>query len=213
MNFLAHLHLAEATPESRLGNILGDFVKGLPWDDRHSEAVWQGIMEHRFLDAFTDSHEAWKMSRGRLREENRRYAGIIIDVFYDFFLHRHWPKFSPDIGLEDFIEDVHRDLASVIDQAPKDAAAVIGRMISEQWLLSYGQIEGVADALARVAASSPNLAKVRGMERELEANLEGFEVDFLRFYPAAMKRVVIIRTEAVPKRKIFVTKNLSPDIR
>ncbi|MEM8778255.1 MAG: DUF479 domain-containing protein, partial [Cyanobacteria bacterium P01_G01_bin.49] len=28
MNYLAHLLLAEDSPESRLGNLLGDFVKG-----------------------------------------------------------------------------------------------------------------------------------------------------------------------------------------
>lgn len=213
MNFLAHLHLAEATPESRLGNLLGDFVKGLPWDDRFSIPIWQGIMEHRFIDVFTDQHPAWRASRERLQDENRRYAGIIIDVFYDFFLHKHWERFHPHQSVESFIKEVHHDLRLVRDQAPLPAAEVFDRMMRQRWLQGYGEIDGIRRTLKRVSRTSPNLALIKGLEIELEANREGLEADFLRFYPDALEEIVTIRENVIPKHKVFVTTRLATDIR
>ena len=55
MNYLAHLYLAEDTPESIIGNLLGDFVKGSAIND-YSEGIKAGIKLHRKIDLFTDSH-------------------------------------------------------------------------------------------------------------------------------------------------------------
>lgn len=199
MNFLAHLHLAEATPESRLGNLLGDFVKGLPWDDRYSDQIWQGIMEHRYLDVFTDNHPAWKRSRARLKDEQRRYAGIVIDVFYDFFLHRHWQQFNPWQSVEDFVDEVHRDLKSIQNEAPAEMAGVLAKMIRQEWLLGYARIEGIEKTLGRVARSSPNLSAIKGLSSELIEHMDGFEEDFVEFYPDALKEVIVIREKTIPE--------------
>lgn len=198
MNFLAHLKLAEPTAESRAGNLLGDFVKGLPWDDRFSPAIWQGIMEHRHLDVFTDKHNAWKRSRDRLQPENRRFAGIIIDIYYDFFLARHWSEFHPEQDLKAFVKEVHRDLKSLRSVVPTDARQPINRMIRQKWLLSYSDISGVRKTLRRVAYSSDKLKAVRGLERELTQNMVGLEQDFLEFFPAVILEAERLRAELRP---------------
>lgn len=201
MNFLAHLHLADATADSRVGNLLGDFVTGLPWDDRFSEALWCGIMEHRHLDAWNDGHPLWQRSRDRLQGAARRYAGIVIDIFYDYFLVRHWDRFNPDQGLESFVSDVHADLEAGLSAMPESAAEAVRRLLDEGWLLSYGEIDGIRAAIDRVAYSHPRLAQVRGLEAELVAYESEFEADFLAFYPEAIARAVEIRREIVEKRK------------
>jgi acyl carrier protein phosphodiesterase len=56
MNYLAHLFLAEDNAESRIGNLLGDFVKG-PLENyktRYSENILKGIRTHRKVDRFSD---------------------------------------------------------------------------------------------------------------------------------------------------------------
>ena len=40
---------------------------------------------HRKLDSFTDSHPVFLRSRGRISDMNRRYSGVLIDMFYDHF--------------------------------------------------------------------------------------------------------------------------------
>jgi acyl carrier protein phosphodiesterase len=42
MNYLAHLYLAEDSPESLLGNLIGDFLKGTTVDS-YSESIRKGI--------------------------------------------------------------------------------------------------------------------------------------------------------------------------
>ena len=54
MNFFAHLVLAEPTPQSRLGNLMGDFCQGLDLKTL-PVAVQAGIWRHRAIDRFTDT--------------------------------------------------------------------------------------------------------------------------------------------------------------
>ncbi len=182
MNFLAHLHLAEPTPDSRLGNLLGDFVKGHPWDERFSDPVWKGVMEHRYVDAFTDSHPVWQQSRELLPSHLRRFAGIIIDIFYDYFLSKHWETFS-DVSLEEAVGTIHGDLEAALHQAPGDAREVIGGMISEEWLLNYRTIPGIEETIDRVSHRSEVLTPVRGSSRMVIPHLDEMEGHFLEFYP------------------------------
>jgi acyl carrier protein phosphodiesterase len=55
MNYLAHLFLADDTPESLIGNLLGDFLKGVN-KEQYSIAIQLGIELHRKVDVCTDSH-------------------------------------------------------------------------------------------------------------------------------------------------------------
>lgn len=189
MNFLAHLHVADPTPESRLGNLLGDFVRGLPDDDRFSPVIWRGIKMHRHVDAFTDSNPLWKRSRDRLSRGRRRFAGIIVDVFYDHFLVKHWEKFESSQTVELFIEDCHSDLRSVMDQAPEEAQEALERMESQEWLIGNQTIEGIDVALRRISWRSEILGPVRDSVVELEENFDGLESDFLEFYPELLAYV------------------------
>lgn len=186
MNFLAHLHLAQPNPTSRLGNLLGDFVRGRP-DERFSPELWRGIMHHRRLDAFTDAHPAWKLSRGRLDPSRRRFAGIIVDVFYDHFLSRHWERFGPpDQDLEAFVASCHHDLLEAAPQGPADAIQVLKRMKRQQWLISYRHLDGIEGALQRMARRSSRFAPMALAGGDLKAGYDDFESDFLRFYPEAI---------------------------
>ena len=81
MNYLAHLYLAEDSPESILGNFLGDFVKGSTLKD-YSEGIQKGIQQHRKIDVFTDAHPVFLETKQWIHPNNRRYAGIVIDIFY-----------------------------------------------------------------------------------------------------------------------------------
>lgn len=201
MNFLAHLHLAEKTPESRLGSLLGDFVRGYPWDHRYPEAIWEGIVEHRHVDSFTDCHPSWQKSRDLLPKEKRRYAGIVIDIFYDFFLHRHWSKFSTDESIADFVRDVHHQLSQVMHFAPDEATEAIGLMMEQRWLLEYATYEGIDLTLRRVSERSGILEPIREMASLLDEHEESLEAHFLEFYPDLVLFVDEIRNRIRLERR------------
>ena len=55
MNFLAHLYLSGEDDEVKLGNFIGDYVKGSKYLE-YAEKIKKGILLHRKIDSFTDSH-------------------------------------------------------------------------------------------------------------------------------------------------------------
>jgi acyl carrier protein phosphodiesterase len=188
MNFLAHLHLARPEPTSRLGNLLGDFVRGRP-DERFSPLIWRGIMHHRRLDVFTDAHPSWRVSRSRLRPERVRFAGIVVDVFYDHFLSLHWERFAHEgETLEEFIRACHGDLREAGPQGPDEANLVIERMERQGWLASYASLDGIDEAIRRISRRSPKLGPMEEAIADLVGDYAGFEADFLSFYPDAIAR-------------------------
>ncbi|MBZ0267919.1 DUF479 domain-containing protein, partial [bacterium] len=82
MNHLAHALVAHRTGTSITGNLMGDFVKGRP-EDTLDGALLEGVRLHRRVDAFTDDHPAFHRCRARVRPELRRFAGILVDVWWD----------------------------------------------------------------------------------------------------------------------------------
>ena len=55
MNYLAHAALAQPQPQSLVGNLLGDFCKGVAIDTL-AQPIQAGLANHRAVDRFTDSH-------------------------------------------------------------------------------------------------------------------------------------------------------------
>ena len=66
MNYLAHLLLAGDQPESVIGAMLGDFVRGRQ-AEQYSAGIRAGIRLHVRIDSFTDSHLIVAVSKARVR--------------------------------------------------------------------------------------------------------------------------------------------------
>lgn len=91
MNHLAHALLADgADTEFALGSALGDFVRGPP-DPAWAAARRAGLRFHRAIDRFTDTHREVIAARALFASPLRRYAGILVDVWFDHLLARQWP--------------------------------------------------------------------------------------------------------------------------
>lgn len=93
MNYLAHLYLADDSPGSLIGSLLGDFVKG-NLDNAYDEEITRGILIHRRIDSFSDSHEKVLESKRLISPKRRTFSSIIIDVSFDHFLARDWSEYS-----------------------------------------------------------------------------------------------------------------------
>ena len=131
----------------------------------------------------------------------RRYAGIVVDIYYDFFLHRHWNRFSPNLELNDFIASVHEDLEGILDQAPAVAREAIEAMMEQSWLLEYSTLEGIDRTLHRVSQRSPILISIFETSEILSGQLPGMEKHFLAFYPDLLAYMPNLRDEIRAGRK------------
>ena len=93
MNHLAHALLAGSDDNVLLGSLLGDFWRGAP-DPGWPGGVREGVILHRKIDVFTDSHPEVAAARSLFAPPWRRYAGILIDIYFDHVLAREWPRHS-----------------------------------------------------------------------------------------------------------------------
>lgn len=184
MNFLAHLALAGPDDASRIGNILGDFEKGTPESIRQRlpDEVVAGIVMHRRIDRFTDDHPVFRETKKLLDPSRLRFAGIIIDIFFDHFLNKNWQQFHPG-EVSDFITEIYQ----LFERHPTWLGEQFGPLLpllrNENWLASYGTIAGLETTLKRVSNRSPKLFPIREGVDDLRPHYQDFEEQFLAFYP------------------------------
>lgn len=189
MNYLAHLLLAENSPESHIGNLMGDFVKGNleQYKTQYSKEIINGIKLHRKVDLFTDTHRIYISSKRRI-VDFRRFSGIIIDVCYDHFLAKHWAMFS-DESLDSFVNNIYTELQNHQNILPVNLQQALPRMIAEDWLCSYRTPEGVGLAFGRIARRLKRENTLATALDEVMNNYSGIESDFLIFFPEVMSYV------------------------
>ena len=187
MNYLAHLFLAEDRPESILGNLLGDFAKGAA-KEQYSTAIQQGIELHRKVDIYTDTHLIVREAKRSISSERKRYAGILIDVFYDHFLAKHWMKYS-SIPLQYFTQKVYTLLLQQQNVLPDTLRQILPTMIQQDWLTSYQQISGVEAAIARIARRLKRSEPLVNGVEELKVHYQEFELGFEIFFPELISSV------------------------
>ncbi|MFA5678953.1 MAG: ACP phosphodiesterase [Pseudomonas sp.] len=186
MNYLAHLRLGPNEPQQALGGLLGDFVKGPMAGIALPESVRQGIWLHRSIHAFTDRHPLVAQSKARVTRERRRYAGIMVDMFYDHLLACHWGQFA-DQPLADFTAQMYQAVLAQQALMPDRARTVLVRMAHEDWLGSYVQLQNLHLALNNMARRLRPGNLLPGAVDELERDYSGFEADFLAFMPEVIE--------------------------
>lgn len=193
MNHLAHLFLAQPTVPSRIGNLLGDFARGVSTETL-SPAVLAGLRNHWAVDAYTDQHPEVRASKTLFSRQRRRFAGIALDVLYDHFLITHWQRFAC-VPHEDFVATAYDDLRDGADLMPAQMEKVVGRMIRHDWFSAYADLEQIGFALDRVAERIRFRNDFGGMITEIKTHHDALEAHFLRFLPDLIGHVQARRIE------------------
>ena len=181
MNFLAHLYLSGDDEEIITGNFIADHVKGRAIE-KFSEGIRAGIVLHREIDTFTDSHHVWIQSKNRLTVKYRKYAGVITDMFYDHFLSANWAEYS-DESLDDFTSRMYRIVMKRYLQLPAKTKRMLPFMAKDNWLKNYGTLEGLNRALNGMARRTPFDSGMETAIEELKINYASYADEFERFFP------------------------------
>jgi acyl carrier protein phosphodiesterase len=184
VNYLAHLFLSHRTPEAVTGALLGDFVKGsLP--AQWSPALRDAVLLHRAIDRYTDGHAAVAAGRLLISRERRRFAGILVDVFFDHFLARRWSRYSAQ-PLAEFTAEVYAILLPQRSTFPERLQHVLPRMARDDWLASYAAVESVDVALNGIARRFRHPERATALTtavEELRRHYPSFEALFAEFFP------------------------------
>ena len=180
MNYLAHFFLSGDDLEVKIGNFLGDFVKGSP--KTYSIGVLKGIELHREIDRYTDSHPVTIRAKKRLYEKYRHYSSVIIDIFYDHFLAKDWHLYSSHT-LSEFADSCYIILNQNIELLPEKARYVLPYMKSGNWLVEYGNMNGMKKTLTGMSKRASFNSKMNLAVHDLEENYQEFQSDFDEFFP------------------------------
>ncbi|KNH21889.1 ACP phosphodiesterase [Pseudomonas syringae] len=180
MNYLAHLHLGGQRPGQMLGSLYGDFVKGRLQGQFEPE-IEAAIQLHRSIDVFTDRHPLVDIALSRFSLTRRRYAGIVLDVFFDHCLARDWELYA-DRPLAQFTSDVYRVL-STESQLPERLAKIAPHMVANDWLGSYREFAVLEQVLRGISRRLTRPEELAEAMQELRRLYEPLSEDFRLFYP------------------------------
>ncbi len=195
MNWLAHVFLSEPNTQFQLGNLLADVVRG-PERAAMSADFVRGAACHKAIDAFTDAHAVVKRSRSRIGKEHRRFSGVLIDVFYDYYLARDWARYSP-IALNAYTAAFYASVQAHPIDLPPNAQTMLERIIRYDLLGSYARVDGVERALRRISTYLESrwhkqFALDRGV-RDMLAHDAELDADFHEFFPTLQAHVGSLR--------------------
>jgi len=180
MNYLAHLHLGGQRPGQWLGSLYGDFVKGR-LQGQYDPEIEAAIQLHRSIDVFTDRHPLVDTALSRFSLTRRRYAGIVLDVFFDHCLARDWTLYA-ERPLALFTSDVYRVL-STEPQLPERLARIAPYMVADDWLGSYREFEVLEQVLRGISRRLTRPEELAAAMQELRRLYEPLSEDFRLFYP------------------------------
>ena len=180
MNFLAHLHLSGDNNHVKIGNFIGDAVKGKSYQ-KFAPDIQKGILLHRKIDYFTDRHEITKKLSKLFVSEYGKYSGIVVDIIYDYYLANNWSNYS-NILLERFISDTYSLLMLNFRILPTKIKKFLPFLIGKNRLLSYRNINGIESVLNIMPKHTTLPSASEFAISVLQDNNELIKENFLLFY-------------------------------
>lgn len=181
MNFLAHLYLSCEQEELLVGNFLADYI-GNKDLIKYAAPIQDGILLHRKIDSYTDNHEIVRKGVHRLYAAHSKYAPVIIDVLYDYFLAKNWYKYH-DLALTDFANQTYDILLKYLDIMPERLQGVLPRMVEDNWLVGYSKKQGIAFTFNRMKRRVSKPQYLENILESMERDFDQLDEEFNLFFP------------------------------
>jgi acyl carrier protein phosphodiesterase len=204
MNFLAHLYLSQNNTNIMIGNFIADHIRGNNYEE-FSKEIQDGIFLHREIDTFTDAHPIVRKSKRRLHARYRHYDGVIIDIFYDYFLAKNWANYSA-IPLDVYTNSINNLFLKISDTLPVKSQNFIKYMIEYNILFNYQFKDGIERVLKGMntrtkGKSQMNLAieDLQNLETELQEDFTLFFKDLIAHTNQKLKELTVNKNQEKQK--------------
>ncbi|MBS1762753.1 MAG: DUF479 domain-containing protein [Bacteroidetes bacterium] len=186
MNFLAHAILSFNNNDVLYGNIISDFLKGKS-QYNYSGNIRKGIVLHRAIDEFTDSHPLTKEVKKMYSPNYRLYSGPLADITFDYFLANdkiHFPDYD---RLNNFVNKIYSILEQYNSSFPEQFNFVFKMMKEHNWLYNYRFDEGIALAFRGLVKRSKFLTDFETAFTVFKNNKPEIKNIFDAFFPQLEK--------------------------
>jgi len=186
MNYLAHIFLSGLDKRMQLGNFFADAVKGNSYKD-YPQAIANGILFHRAIDLFTDTHPLIREAVHSLRPYFGRYSGILLDIYFDYLLASRFDRYS-DVSLKKYARGFYFTIIPNYKYLPDRFKRFIWHFILTDRLGKYATIDGIKDSLQimtrvqRIDISVPMAIEyLKEHEEELFALFQSFFEELIAY--------------------------------
>ncbi|MGJ5641154.1 ACP phosphodiesterase [Formosa sp. S-31] len=180
MNYLAHIYLSENLPLVSIGNFIADGIRGKSYTN-YPKPIQTGILLHRHIDSYTDSHATVKQSTKKLHANYHHYSGVIVDIFYDHFLAKNWGSYC-DIPLDIYAQNFYNLLEDQYDILPERTQNMLPYIKQGNWLVSYASLDGIAQVLSGMNRRTRFKSNMDQSITELQEYYSEFENEFTSFF-------------------------------
>lgn len=182
MNYLAHAWLSFNHPQILVGNMISDFIKGKKQFD-YPTIIHKGILLHRAIDSFTDSHEATQQLKLFFKPQYRLYAGAFADVVYDHFLATDETEFLTDADLNRFATTTYQVLETNFTILPEAFQKMLPYMKEYNWLYNYRYKWGIEKSFAGLARRARYLPESAVAFELFNENYNAMGLIYQQFFP------------------------------
>ncbi len=184
MNFLAHIYLTDGYPLETIGNFMADGIKGKKYL-KYPIEIQKGILIHRWIDTYTDSHPIVKQSTKRLHKKYGHYSGVIVDILYDHFLAKNWEHYH-HVSLAFYVANFYESLKNHYELLTPRIQRMMVPMIAQNWLLSYASLEGIETVLYNMNIRTKKRVAMDQSIEDLKKYYSEFEEEFTHFFKELM---------------------------
>lgn len=161
--------------------MISDFVKGKKRFDFSSQ-VQKGIMLHRAIDSFTDTHAATKKAKEFFKLSVGLYAGAFVDIVYDHFLALDTNEFTND-ALLNFSQFAYTALDAHINILPPKFAGMLPYMKRDNWLYNYKTTTGIKNSFGGLVRRAQYLDNNTAVFEDFINNYQALQHCYAAFFP------------------------------
>lgn len=149
---------------------------------------------HQAIDRLTDEHPAVRQLNRRVAKYHGRYASVVTDIGFDYFLCENWTRYGPT-DFEAFRVGTYWALQLRQEHMPPRVRGYIDGMLRHDWLSLYQTPDGMAHVFGRLRPRLSRPALLDGVESLVTAEYEAFNQTFHQLFPELQLLADAYRTD------------------
>lgn len=181
MNYLAHTYFSHKNEGLLIGNMIGDFVKGKQLL-QYSESIQKGIVLHRRIDTYTDTHPVILEAKKVFRSAVGRYDGAFLDIAYDYFL-ANAPYILSEPEWKQMAAQTYSSIESHLPQLPFHFQRMFSYMKKGNWLYNYRYTWQIKQSFDGLIQRAQYLDKTADPFTCFEESFSNLGKSFVAFFP------------------------------
>ena len=200
MNHLAHLYLSSDNEEEMVGQFIADAVKGNDFN-LYSRDIRNGILLHRWVESYTDTHDLVKELRAEYRPKLGLYSGVLIDLVFDYFLAKDFQVHSGR-DLAEFQQFTFGVLNKHEESFPDKMKNYFFHMKDKEFMMKYAHPVGMAVIVRQMGNRIPRGESLLAAGDFFEDYVEMASAYFPTFFEELKREFELKRLALLHENKI-----------